>query len=76
MKQAIETKFLGPTNHRGARVKAASGSGKSFVMEWNYAVSAEKNHEMAAKILCDQLRWSGDMIMGSLKNSYAHVFKE
>ena len=53
---AIETKFLGATNHRGERVKA-------FIPDWygftetapyDYALSAFENHRKVAQTLADK----------------------
>lgn len=63
MKQAIVTKFLGPTDHRGARVKATCEAG-SVTVSWDYGrgnasgeddVSA--NHRHAATVLASKLGW-------------------
>jgi len=47
----IVTRFLGPTNHRGSRVKATSGSGKSLTREWNREVDSPENHACVAATL-------------------------
>lgn len=47
----IVTKLLSPTNHRGSRVKATSGSGKSLTMEWNHEVDSLENHACVAATL-------------------------
>ena len=51
---AIETKFLGPTNSRGSRIKATSlsGRGKSVIVPYDHALSQTENHErLAAHVL-------------------------
>lgn len=58
MRQAIVTKFLGPTNTRGSRVKATAQAG-SITLELDYARSREDNHRMAARVLANKLDWSG-----------------
>ena len=45
---AIVTKFLGPTNNRGSRVKATMPSGKSVTIDWDHALDSEGNHNRAA----------------------------
>lgn len=68
----ITTKFMGPTNNRGARVKATSANGKSKTINWDYSLSIDANHE-GARIACVQncfgdsmdiakwvVRWSKD----------------
>ena len=51
MTYAIVTKFIGPTNTRGARVKATLPSGKSVTVSWDHR--SEDNHREAA-IACAQ----------------------
>lgn len=56
MKQAIVTKFLGPTNHRGSRVKATCQGG-SVTLPWEHAWNPEKNHTNAARELAHRMGW-------------------
>ena len=72
MRQAIITKYLGPTNTRGSRVKATAAAG-SVILEWDNAVNAETNHEYAANALCAKYKWAGGYIGGQLPNG-DHVF--
>lgn len=59
--QAILTKYLGPTNYRGARIKAmASSRGPYVVMPWDYGLDQAGNHTVAAHELASQLGWLGD----------------
>lgn len=76
MKQAIITKFLGPSNTRGARVKAyASQARPSVTIPWDHAQSSEHNHMFAARILAARLEWSGELVAGALSaGQVAHVF--
>ena len=50
MFQAITTKYLAPTNYRGARVKASAQSG-SITLPWDHALSPVNNHRAAAEAL-------------------------
>jgi hypothetical protein len=56
--QAIITKYYGPTNHRGASVKAICESG-SITMEWDSSLDSEENHFIAALALQEKLGWTG-----------------
>lgn len=56
MRQAIQTKYLAPTNHRGARIKAAA-SGGSVTIPWAYEFDSEHNHWKAAIYLMDKMGW-------------------
>lgn len=82
--QAIQTKYLGPTNNRGSRVKATAAAG-SVTVSWDYALNQCDNHRAAAKALCDKLRWTANEqigIRGALESgqladgSYVHVFAD
>ena len=73
MTQAILTKFLGPTDHRGARVKATCDAG-SVTIAWDYAHDPVRNHELAAEALCKKLGWAYPMVQGGIGNGYAFVF--
>lgn len=51
----ITTKFMGPTNTKGSRIKATSASGKSKTVRWEYAADVDSNHEEAARVLAIQM---------------------
>jgi hypothetical protein len=73
MRQAIATKFIGPTNHRGARVKAYCQAGE-FTMPWDYALGVEDNHRKAATFLLDRLGWDGNYHGGAMWHITGYVF--
>jgi len=74
MRQAITTKFLGPTNSRGARVKAVAEAG-SVTVNWDYSLGIEGNHTSAAKALAAKLEWDGVWFGGGLTgNGYVFVW--
>jgi hypothetical protein len=76
MRQAIATKFIGPTNHRGARVKAWCEAGSKTV-HWDHSIGIEGNHAAAARALAADLDWTGDWIGGALPGSgYCFVLAE
>lgn len=63
---AIQTKFLGPTNFRGSRIKATLMSGnqgpndpklKSVTLSWDYAKNPDHNHLAAAQELLARQSW-------------------
>jgi len=76
MRQAIVTKYLGPTNTKPARIKAIASSARPTVtIPWDHAWSIEQNHEFAAKLLRERLEWSGILQAGVLSpNALVHVF--
>lgn len=55
----IRTKYLGPTNYRGGRVKASTISGKSVTLDWDHGANVETNHKRAAIALAGQMEWPG-----------------
>lgn len=71
--QAIQTKYLGPTNTRGDRHKAACWAGSVTVpMDWT--LDAHDNHKRAAMALCAKLGWGGRMVGGTLLKSNTMVW--
>lgn len=73
MYQAIQVKYLGPTNYRGARYKASAAAG-SVTVPMDYTMGIEGNVIAAANTLCDKFGWSRDMVHGQLADgSYVLV---
>jgi hypothetical protein len=62
--QAITTKYIGPSNVRGSRVKATCQAG-SITLQWDDSLNSERNHEAAAKALAAKLDWHGEWRGGS-----------
>lgn len=58
MRQAIITKYHGPTNVRGSRVSAKAWAGR-VILSWDHALNSQDNHIAAAKALADKLAWEG-----------------
>lgn len=75
-RQAIETRYLGPTNHRSSRIVARSASGHRIICSWDDALGVDENHHAAAQALADKLGWRSRLATGALANSYVHVFVE
>lgn len=74
MAQAIITKFVGPTNTRGARIIAKTGGGlNKETVSWNYEAGVEDNHREAAQHLMETMGWTGELIGGGLVEGYAWV---
>lgn len=57
----IRTKYLGPTTHRGARVKATSFGG-CVTVAWDYALDMESNHFVAAHELARKFELWGQYV--------------
>lgn len=70
--QAITTKYLGPTNTKGSRIKASCEAG-SITVHYDHEFSATENHDSACKALLSKLEWSGHYIGGRYSNGYIYV---
>lgn len=76
--QAIETKFIPPTNSKGARIKAQCAA-KAITIGYPYEFDGEKAHRYAANELCEimggKFGWNfSQFVSGQLKNgNYVHV---
>jgi len=75
MRQAIITKYLGPTNFRGARVKATAEAG-SVTVSWDYELDPPANHAVAAKMLAEKYGWPGTWHGGATAPGYVFVTEE
>lgn len=76
MRQAITTKYLGATNHRGSRVKASAQAG-SVTISWDDGRNQERNHLAAAKALADRYGWLDyglRMVAGGLPDGTGNVY--
>jgi hypothetical protein len=69
MRQAIQTKYLGPTDKRGSRVKAWAAAG-SITLGWKNELNSDDNHYQAALTLQGKFDWSkyNSLIGGVLPN--------
>jgi hypothetical protein len=69
--QAIQTRYLGPTNSRGSRIKAWCAAG-SVTIGYPHELSDDAVHRAAAKKLVEKLDWSealyGALLGGTLPN--------
>jgi hypothetical protein len=75
--QAIVTKFFGPTNHRGSRVKA-SCEARSITVEWDCALDSDGNHDAAAQALAESMGWVpphyGRLVGGGLPDGTGNCY--
>ena len=75
-RQAITVKFLGPTDTRGARLKASAQAG-SITIPFEYGMPRELRNSDAAMRLCAKLGWSGELVEGGLPDGDSvFVFKD
>lgn len=72
--KAIFTRFVGPTNTRGARIIASDEDGNKVTVSYPYELSGEACHRLAADALCKKMNWTGTLISGGHKRGYVFVF--
>ena len=70
----IRTKFLCPTNSRGARIKASCQAG-SITISYPYGLSSGDVHWEAVKALIDKLglQWGNKFTVGSDNDGYYFI---
>jgi hypothetical protein len=73
MYQAIETKYLAPTNHRGARIAAVTGGDRRVVIPYDHALNVEQNHAAAAFWAATSMGWGGSWSGGSTRDGFCFV---
>lgn len=74
---AIQTKYLGATNHRPSRIKAFTCNGHSCTISYDHVLSDEKLHFEAVKALVAKcnLDWNiSKMNYGGIKGGYVFTF--
>jgi hypothetical protein len=73
--QAIQTKYIGPTNTRGSRVKATAEAG-SVTLSWDDALNATDNHRAAAEALANKRGWisNGARLVGGCIGGPGYVW--
>ena len=72
--QAIQTRYFGPTNYRGSRIKATAAAG-SVTISYPHELSGQACHRKAAQALAEKFGWKGELLGGQLANGdYAFVF--
>lgn len=71
MQQAIVTKYLSPTNTRGARIRASCQAG-SIIIPFDFSLDLNACHLKAVHALLDKLGWKPKAIsMGWLPSNNA-----
>ena len=61
--QAIETRYIAPTNTKGGRIKATAAAG-SITISYDYALNSDGNHKAAADALIAKMGWQGTFAQG------------
>ena len=71
--QGIETRYVGPTNHRGSRVIATTPGGHKLTHHWAYELGIDANHHAAAEALRAKLDWPSIKAGGSTAKGFVWV---
>ncbi|MGZ8888002.1 MAG: hypothetical protein ACXW1D_00420 [Halobacteriota archaeon] len=75
--QAIHTKYFGPTNSKGSRIKATCDAG-SVTIPYPHELSGMDCYKAAADALVKKLGWTdayyGELVGGGLPNNGGYVF--
>lgn len=72
--KAIETKYHGPTDSKGARISASDMDNNRVYISYPHELSGADCHEAAARALMAKMGWAGEIIGGATKTGYAWVF--
>ena len=64
--RSIQTAYLPPTNHRGARVRAWAGDDRKrgLTLAWDYACNPDENHTAAVAAMISRMGWHGAWTLG------------
>lgn len=73
---SIRTRYLGPTNFRGPRIKVTvAGGTETVTVPWDHAIDSGENHERAArKLMVDVLGWGNCPLIGASFDDKGYVF--
>lgn len=74
-KKAIVTKFIGATTLKGHRCKASDQDGNYCYLEWDNKLDPEEMHRCTAAKLKNRMNLEGELVTGSIKDAYVHVFR-
>ena len=72
MRQAIVTRYHGPTDTKGTRVSATAEAGRIYVA-WDYSLDTNTNHARAAETLARKFGWTGKFVAGGTRDYCAFV---
>ncbi|MHC4780505.1 MAG: hypothetical protein ACYTFG_18185 [Planctomycetota bacterium] len=73
MKQAIVTRFYGPTDSNGARVIAKARAGRKR-SKYDYNLDTFENHRAAAVALCERFGWPKELAGGAMPDGTGYCF--
>lgn len=73
IRQAITTKYVGPTNLSGSRIIVSAQAGR-MIVPWDHALDTDENHTRAAQAFADKWEWKGKLVGGALPNGRGNCY--
>lgn len=73
---AIHTKYYGPTDYNGSRIKATDGRGNEVTISYPYELSDVDCYAKAALKLCKKMKWDGTLVAGGTQTGYVFCFTD
>ncbi len=75
--KAIQVKYVGPTDTRGARLKVCADGVRSIVLPYSHELSHEQMRADAARAMCAKYGWRGTLHGGAMADgSSVFVFED
>ena len=73
---SIETTWYGQTNHRGSRVKATAGMGRTVWVAYEYGCDEMgfDTHDIAARKLMDKMGWNWNLLRAGKPDGKGFVY--
>ena len=72
--KAIETRYTGPTDSRGAGVLVKAEGFRATRYAWDHALNEAQNHDAAAVAFAKARGWKGAMAEGGAADGRGHVY--
>ena len=73
-KIAIFTKYYGPTDFKGSRIKAYTGNGHKLWTSFYAGGANDDAHDYATVQLCRELNWRGDLVKAHTNEGAVYLF--
>lgn len=74
MKKAIQTKYIGPTNTRGSRIRVKANGVASKLYDFSHADSIDQRHAKAAQAFITAHDWPGVWIAGGMPDETGSIY--
>lgn len=72
--KAITTKYIGPTDYKGARIRVKAEGLPSILYHWNDGLNIDANHTAAAKAFAEEHEWAGQWCGGGLPDQTGNCY--